>query len=116
MKIAINKCFGGFQLSPLAEKLIAERKGIRIVFKNGFTGDEVSFEDVIKSWRVDIYSNLEDLKRNDPDLIAVIEEIGQKANTPVSDICIVEIPDDVEWVVEEYDGMEWISEKHRVWG
>ena len=23
--------------------------------------------------------------------------------------------DDIEWEIEEYDGMEWISEKHRSW-
>ena len=27
----------------------------------------------------------------------------------------VEIPDDVEWQIEEYDGTEHISEKHRTW-
>ena len=28
---------------------------------------------------------------------------------------IVEIPDGVEWEIEEYDGDEWVSEKHRKW-
>ena len=28
---------------------------------------------------------------------------------------IVKIPDGVEWEIEEYDGREWISEKHRTW-
>ncbi len=28
---------------------------------------------------------------------------------------IVEIPDDVDWEVMEYDGMEHIAEKHRTW-
>jgi hypothetical protein len=28
---------------------------------------------------------------------------------------VVEIPDDVNWQVEEYDGMEHIAEKHRTW-
>ena len=28
---------------------------------------------------------------------------------------IVEIPDDVEWIIEEYDGKEWIAEDHRRW-
>jgi len=26
---------------------------------------------------------------------------------------IVNIPDDVEFEIEEYDGMEWVAEKHR---
>jgi len=28
---------------------------------------------------------------------------------------VVEIPDDVEWNVQEYDGNEWVAEKHRIW-
>jgi hypothetical protein len=28
---------------------------------------------------------------------------------------VIEIPDDVEWEVEEYDGLEWVAEKHRTW-
>ena len=31
------------------------------------------------------------------------------------DSFFVEIPDDVEWQIEEYDGSEWIAEKHRIW-
>ena len=33
----------------------------------------------------------------------------------VSDLKVVEIPDDVEWEIEEYDGNEWVSEVHRCW-
>lgn len=28
---------------------------------------------------------------------------------------VVSIPADVEWQIEEYDGAEWIAEKHRTW-
>ena len=115
MKIAINKSNGGFILSPLAEKLIAERKGESITFRDIFTDKEVSFEKAQKSGALRTYSNFREIDRNDPDLIAVIEEIGRKANTSVSDIQVVEIPDGVEWVIEEYDGVEWVSEKHRTW-
>ena len=27
----------------------------------------------------------------------------------------VEIPADVEWEIGEYDGLEWVAEKHRTW-
>jgi hypothetical protein len=30
-------------------------------------------------------------------------------------LAIVEIPDDVQWIIEENDGMEWVAEKHRTW-
>jgi hypothetical protein len=32
-----------------------------------------------------------------------------------SELKIVNIPDDVEFQIEEYDGNEWVAEKHRVW-
>ena len=28
---------------------------------------------------------------------------------------MVEIPDDVEWEIADYDGKEWVAEKHRTW-
>lgn len=61
--------------------------------------------------------SLDDFRENreDKDLIAVVEELGAKASTRVSDINIVEIPADVEYVIEEYDGNETIAEKHRTW-
>ena len=56
-----------------------------------------------------------DINRSDPDLVAVVEEIGKEANTWVSDLAVVEIPEDVDWVIQEYDGLESIHEAHRVW-
>jgi hypothetical protein len=28
---------------------------------------------------------------------------------------VVEIPDGIEWSIQEYDGLEWVAEKHRTW-
>lgn len=56
-----------------------------------------------------------DLQRDDPFLLQVLLEMGDKAFGSFADLLIVEIPDDVEWQIEEYDGREWIAEKHRVW-
>jgi hypothetical protein len=28
---------------------------------------------------------------------------------------VVQLPADVDWIVEEYDGQEWIAERHRTW-
>ena len=28
---------------------------------------------------------------------------------------VVEIPDGIEWQIEEYDGKEWVAETHRTW-
>lgn len=42
--------------------------------------------------------------RTHPDLIAVVEELGNRANDFGSSLKIVKIPDDVEWFIEEHDG------------
>lgn len=55
--------------------------------------------------------------RTHPDLIAIVEKLGEEANTEYSELKIVEVPDDVEWYIAENDqGQEWVAEKHRTWG
>lgn len=54
--------------------------------------------------------------RDDPALVQVVEELGDRANGSAASLKVVEIPDDVEWYIEEYDGSEWVSEAHRTWG
>jgi hypothetical protein len=41
--------------------------------------------------------------------------LGTQANAPVAKLKIVEIPASVEWQIEEYDGKEWVAERHRTW-
>lgn len=57
-----------------------------------------------------------DIQRNDKALIQIIREMGAEANAQCSELTIIDIPDGVEWEIEEYDGMEWVAEKHRTWG
>jgi hypothetical protein len=56
-----------------------------------------------------------DLDRDDPVLVQVVRELGKAVNSRFSDLKVIEIPADVEWQIEEYDGREWIAEKHRTW-
>lgn len=56
-----------------------------------------------------------DIPRDDAALLQVVEEMGSRANGRSASLHIVEIPDGVEWEVEEYDGKEWIAERHRTW-
>ena len=92
-KIVINTWFGGFGLSDEALDLYKAKSGI--------DKDEEIYE-----W---------DIERDDPILIEVIEELGPMAYGSDSNLKIVEIPDYVKWVIENYDGMEWVSEVHRIW-
>lgn len=57
--------------------------------------------------------------RTHPDLIAVVEELGAEANGSYSKLKIIEIHDTDQSVdtltISEYDGAEWVAEKHRTW-
>ena len=56
-----------------------------------------------------------EMKRDDPLLVQVVEELGDAANGQYARLRVVEIPADVEWTIEEYDGYEHIAEEHRTW-
>lgn len=44
-------------------------------------------------------------------ILGKLEEILKE----ISMLKIIEIPDDVEWIIEQHDGNEWVSEKHKIW-
>lgn len=90
MKIVINDSHGGFGLSKEALALYNERSGTVVTY--------------------DI-----EIKRNDPILVEIVEQLGEDAGHRFAQLKVVEIPDDVVWGIEEYDGNEWIAEKHRTW-
>lgn len=54
--------------------------------------------------------------RTHPLVIRVVEELGDRANSRCAELKIVEIPDGVDYVIQEYDGLEHVAEKHRTWG
>ncbi len=56
------------------------------------------------------------VNRSHPDLLSlfdILDDVGGEH----SHLKVVEIPDDVEYTIEESDmsGVEWIEEKHRKW-
>lgn len=56
-----------------------------------------------------------DDKRDWPLLVQCVEELGDAASGGLSKLTIVEIPDDVKWEIDEYDGNETVAEAHRTW-
>jgi hypothetical protein len=56
-----------------------------------------------------------DIERDDPALVQAVQELGEVANGRFADLAIVDIPDDIDWSIEEYDGLEHIAERHRTW-
>lgn len=53
--------------------------------------------------------------RANPLLVQVVEELKEEANGRFAKLKIVEIPDGIDWVIEEYDGSEYVAETHRTW-
>jgi len=107
MKIVINRDYGGFGLSEEAHAFIAKRKG---------------WTHACDDWDNDYWYSepgkpvhSSDLLRNDPDLVAAVETLGENANGRYADLKIVTVPDNVDWYINEYDGLEKVYEKHRSW-
>lgn len=95
MKIVINRCYGGFSLSEEAYKFLGlEWDGYGYLIGTKYEGR---------------------VNRNNSDIVACVEALGECASGPLAELKVVEIPDDVEWCISDYDGMEWVSEKHRTW-
>jgi len=90
MKVVINDCHGGFGLSDAALKEYKIRKDIT----------DPNFYHY-------------DIPRDCPVLVEMVER--GDVDSVYSDLRVVEIPDDVNWYIEEYDGLEHVAERHRTW-
>jgi len=134
MKVVINDGYGGFGLSHKAVMRYAKLKGIKLYpyiddITKKIYGNRATFNnpDILVHYftippedkeTINKHSFLPafDIKRNDPQLIQVVKEMGKKAEAKYSNLKIIEIPDNIEWVIEHDDkGNEWIAEKHRTW-
>ena len=137
MKVVVNHCFGGFGLSHEAALLYAKLKGFDIYaytredrtdgnyyrrvkpFEKCYcpcylkqdVGDSPSSEALNAVEWLSSY----DIERDDPALVQAVEQLGDKADGDHAKLAVVEIPDDVAWFIDEYDGMEYVAEKHRTW-
>ena len=90
MKVVINRRYGGFGLSEEAYKYL-----------------KLEWSNYGQEYRED---------RSNPNLIKVVEALGETANGRFAYLTIVEIPDEVNWNIYDNDGMEHIYDKDRVWG
>ena len=90
MKVVINNCHGEFSLSKKAYE---------------FLGIE---------WDGCGYGYNKD--RSNPDLVGCVETLKEDSFGRYARLKVVEIPDDVKWHIEGYDGVERVAEDHRIWG
>ncbi len=101
-KVVFNACYGGFGLSRSAILLGRALSGNHKwggpslkgdLYDNGGTCNED-------------YGHCRELKRTDPILIRVIEELGEEANGDHADLRIEEIQTGIRYRIDEYDGSE----------
>lgn len=131
MKVVINNCYGGFGLSLKGKKRLGELMGVNVYFytQNCHTDefvkvDENSRDFMVYALTVDLGEKTNKLPndgwfecegRDNPCLIQVVKELGKEANGRCAELKIVDIPDGVDWEIQEYDGNEWVAEKHQTW-
>lgn len=92
-RVLINTQHGGFSLSDLAREEFSAATGLVID---------------------------KDIKRNDielrthPEILAFVDKHGlEEAAGHVAKLGIAKVPDDgTEYQIEEYDGLEWVAQKH----
>ena len=116
MKIVINDCFGGFRLSHEAVMMYGELAGLNLetVQQENTIFATIDYDYYINGDRDNEFF-ADDIQREDPNLITTVETLGEKANSWSSELKVVEIPDDIEWHIAEYDGIEHVAENHRTW-
>ena len=128
-KIVYNACYGGFGLSHEAIMRYAEIKGITLYTekKYGFTHyylcpleeyERINAEEQTKPASPDrfkrsneMYFSDRDFERNDPILVQVVEELGDKANGRCAKLRIAEVPAGTLYRIDEYDGFESVETK-----
>lgn len=125
-KIVINSTYGGFNISQEGFEWLIE-KGVPVVgyFRDRDHGGDddqpVIYDQTIGDEEQRAYhrtgyferywTTYYDKHRTDPLLVEFVEKHPDKAGT----LSVVDVPDDVEWQIMEYDGLEWVAEKHRTW-
>ena len=138
-RIVINTCHGGFGLSNDAVLRYLELSGTPVWSElgNGLVRfkywlvppSERINEPSMDEWRTmsiqerqahntkysqQVFYDRE-VPRDDPILVKTVLELGEKADGDHANLKVVEIPGDVDWCIEEYDGKEWVAEVHRTW-
>jgi hypothetical protein len=128
-KIVYNACYGGFSLSHEAIMRYAEIKGIKLYTKKeyGYSHyylcppeeyDRINEEESanpVAPGRFErsnsLYFSDRDFERNDPILVQVVEELGDKVNGRCAKLRIAEVPAGTLYRIDEYDGFESVETK-----
>ncbi|MCR8843143.1 hypothetical protein NQ117_05575 [Paenibacillus sp. SC116] len=123
MKVAINRCYGGFSPSDALFKLLISKGWTLTTYdEDGYCEDPnasiVDSGDCSYGFsRYSFVGDREAIKlRTHPDIIEAIEILGEAASGRCGNLQIFEVPDGVDIEIKDYDGFEHIAEVHRTWG
>lgn len=108
MKIVINRCYGGFALSPAAIEMYLQLKGYK--YKKKVANWNYSHYYIVREGDDDEYFIWSQIDRHDPILVQVVEELGEAASGDIARLEIFEVSDNTPYKINEYDGMETVSE------
>ena len=113
-RIVINAQYGGFSLSREAELLYLELAGIAYTLEPQKDRDtQLRLGHKVMVNGAEFYSRT--IPRDDPALVNTVRQLGSNTGGDYATLKVVEVPAGVDWYIEEYDGKEWVAEKHRTW-
>ncbi len=135
MKLVINRCYGGFSLSPAAAIALFEEgwKELGTPVAEYYKTHDDRRQSDLADWRkskasggdgfcMAIFSideshviDVRPRDRSDKRLVEIVERLGEAADGAHAKLKVIEIPDGVEWSIEDYDGKESVHEVHREW-
>lgn len=112
--VVINGTYGGFGLSRPAELAWLQRTATVYNFQDR----EDRAATLSKGPYIMVNNQHWDgshIARDDTVLVDIVRQMGQAVNGSLAELKIVELPADVAWQIQEYDGAEWVAEQHRTW-
>ena len=131
MKVVINRCYGGFGISNKAGDALVARgwsttgfndegnyedpEADLLIHDNKARGGMPAWPDSFSKYGFARVCENDEGLRTHPDLVAVVETLGNAASGTHAELKVVEIPDGTDFVIEVYDGMEWVAERHQTW-
>ena len=113
-RIVINTIFGGFGLSHEASIKYLELTGQEYTLEpqaDRDTQNRLGPRIKVNGWSF----HDGDIDRDDPALVEVVQTLGEAANGAFARLKVVAIPARTDWIIQDYDGREWIAERHQVW-
>jgi hypothetical protein len=110
-KVVINICYGGFSISRLCAKRMAELGNKEAKEMLTSEDNNETFDDGCALF----YGYLYDTPRHCPTLVQAVEELGKKSFGRAAMLSVVTLKGN-KYIIEEYDGTERITEpKDMIW-